>query len=295
MTATFTPAAALSSNTFTATVSTGAKSAATGLSLAADYNWSFKTPIGIAPPVPLAINLGRAASFGLASSAGLSSTGVTVVNGDAALTPTATCTDATGGGSGDCAFKTYAKPLGLTVNGSIYFANDPWNNGVTANAVKNDLNSAWVEGTNKANTQPVGFLAGQLGGKTILPGVYEEGSTLNLAVGTTATLDAAGDANAVFIFKVGSSLTDSGIDTNRTSIVLIRGAQARNVWFVVAADATIGISTTWNGNILAGQTATIKAGSTVNGRVLGGAIAGGSGAITLTGSASTVTTVTVPQ
>src|SRR5436853_5165668 len=145
MTATFTPAADLSSNLFTATIKAAAKSSATGTGLAADYVWTFTT-VSIAPVVPLAINLRGAATFGLASRAGLTSTGVTVVNGDVALYPLASCTDATGGPGGSsrtCLVKTYSSATGMTVNGSIFFAGDPFDNGGTANAVTNDLNVAW--------------------------------------------------------------------------------------------------------------------------------------------------------
>jgi hypothetical protein len=292
-TATFKPAADLSSNVFTATISTGAKSSATGMNLAANYTWTFTT--GAVPVVPLAINLGRAASFGLASRAGLTSTGVTVVNGDVALSPLATCTDATGGpgaSSQTCLVKTYATTTGMTVNGSIFWAGDPFDNGQTANAVTSDLNVAWIEGKNKLDTQPT-VAADALGGKTFVAGVYHN-ANLGLAAGTAATLDAQNDANAVFIFKVDSTLVDSGTLLLPGRILLVNGAQARNVWFVVGLDATIGSGTIWNGNILAGRTATINDGSTVTGRVLAGA--GGAGAITLTGAASpSVTTVTVPK
>ncbi|NTW99873.1 MAG: DUF3494 domain-containing protein, partial [Geobacteraceae bacterium] len=88
--------------------------------------------------------------------------------------------------------------------------------------------------------------------------------------------------------------TDSGTLLLPTQIKLVNGAQARNIWFVVGRDITIGRGTTWNGNILAGRTATILDGSTVTGRVLAGAA--GAGAITLTGAASpSVTTISVPQ
>jgi Ice-binding-like/Bacterial Ig-like domain len=292
-TATFKPAADLSSNVFTATISTGAKSSATGMNLAANYTWTFTT--GALPVVPLAINLGRAASFGLASRAGLTSTGVTVVNGDVALFPLATCTDATGGpgaSSQTCLVKTYATTTGMTVNGSIFWAADPFDNGQTASAVTNDLNVAWNEGSTKVDTQGA-IAANELGGKTFIPGVYHN-ANLGLAAGGAATLDAHNDANAIFIFKVDSDLIDSGTLLLRSRIILVNGAQARNVWFVAGRDVTIGSGTTWNGNILAGRTATIKDGSTVTGRVLAGAA--GAGAITLTGAASpSVTTVTVPR
>ena len=294
MTATFTPAAALSSNTFTATVSTGAKSAATGLSLAADYNWSFKTPIGIAPPVPLAINLRGAASFGLASRAGLTSTGVTFVNGNIALYATPTCTDSTGnaGASQSCLVKTYSSPMGMSVSGSIFWAGDAFDNGGTANSVTNDLQIAWNDGKNKLDTQPT-ISANEMGGKTFIPGVYHN-ANLGLAAGGIAKIDAQNDANAIFIFKVDVDFVDSGTTLLPSRMDLINGAQARNVWFVTGRDLTIGQGTTWNGSILAGRTVTITDGSTVNGRVLGGA--SGAGAITLTGAASpSKTTITVPQ
>jgi hypothetical protein len=188
--------------------------------------------------------------------------------------------------------KTYATTTGLTVNGSIFWAGDPFDNGQTANAVTNDLNVAWNEGRNKADTQGA-IAADQLGGKTFTAGVYHN-ANLGLAAGGAATLDAQGDANAVFIFKVDTDLIDSGTLLLQTRIALVNGAQARNVWFVVGRDITIGSGTTWNGNILAGRTATVKDGSTVTGRVLAGSA--GAGAITLTGAASpSVTTVTVPK
>jgi hypothetical protein len=294
MTATFTPATALSSNTFTATIGTGAKSAATGLSLAADYNWSFRTPVGVAPVVPLAINLRGAASFGLASRAGLTSTGVTMVNGDVALYPLATCSDATGdaGASQTCLVKTYSSSTGMTAKGSIFWAADPFDNGGTANSVTNDLQIAWNEGKSKADTKgPV--IDNELSGKILLPGVYHN-ANLGLAAGGVATLDAKNDANAVFILKVDSTFVDSGTLLLPGRIDLVNGAQARNVWFVVGEALTIGSGTTWNGNVLVGGTATIKDGSTVNGRVLAGAA--GAGSITLTGAASpSKTTINVPK
>lgn len=262
--------------------------------------WTFRTAATAVPPIPLAINLRGAASFGLASRAGLTSTGVTVVNGDVALYPLAACTDSTGnaGASQPCLVKVYSSPTGMTVNGSIYWAGDPFDNGGTANSVTNDLQIAWNEGMNKVDTFATGFLAGELGapgpaGKVLAPGVYHE-AALGLAAGNIVTFDAANDANAIFIIKIDSSFVDSGILGNLTEVKLANGAQARNIWFVAGLDITIGSGTTWYGNILAGRTATVNDGSAVTGRVLAGA--SGAGALTLTGAAfPSVTSITVPQ
>jgi hypothetical protein len=291
-TATFAPTNPLAANTkYDATVTSGAKDT-TGIALAANFPWSFTTEAS--PPPPLAINLGLASTFGLASQAGLTSTGVTVVNGDVALYPLATCSDATGnaGASQTCLSKTYSSPTGMTVNGSIYWAADPFDNGQTAHQVTNGLNTAWVQGKNKIDN--AGTIAGdEMNLKTFNAGVYHN-ANLGLAAGGTATLDAQNDANAVFIFKVDSTFVDSGTLLLPSKIVLVNGAQARNVWFVTGLDATIGSGTTFNGNILAGRTVTVKDGSKVLGRVLAGA--SGAGALTLTGAASpSVTSVTVPQ
>lgn len=300
--ATFMPQASLTPDTdYTVTVTSGAKDLAgntlivpaTG-GLPKPNPWTFRTAAGVIPPQALAVNLRGAATFGIASRAGLTSTGVTVVNGDVALYPLATCTDSTGnlGASQSCLVKVYTSPTGLTVNGSVYYAGDPFDNGGTANSVTNDLNIAWTEAMNKVDTQGA-IAADEMGGKTFIPGVYHN-ANLGLAANGVATLDAQNDANAIFIFKVDSTFVDSGTLLLPTRIDLINGAVARNVWFVTGLDITIGSGSTWKGNILAGRTVVINNGSTVLGRVLGGA--SGAGAITLTGAASpSITTITVPQ
>ena len=189
--ATFTPSNLLTPDTdYTVTITSGALDLA-GNALVApavgppDNPWTFRTA-ATTVVVPLAINLRGAATFGIASRAGLTSTGVTVVNGDVALYPLAGCTDSTGNGgaSQTCLVQpVYGSPTGMTVNGTIYWAGDPFDNGGTANSVTNDLNIAWVEGKNKTDTFVPGTIAGeQLAGKTLLPGVYHE-ANLGLSAG----------------------------------------------------------------------------------------------------------------
>jgi hypothetical protein len=144
--------------------------------------------------------------------------------------------------------------------------------------------------------------AGELGGKTFLPGVYSVPAlALQIATGTTATFDATGSpdpASASWIIKVGSSFTDLGIAATPTVIKLVGGALARNIWFVVQLDASMGIGTTWNGNILAGRAITMTNNSIVNGRMLAGgdsSLAPGAQAISLSGGAAPGTIITVPQ
>jgi hypothetical protein len=99
------------------------------------------------------------------------------------------------------------------------------------------------------------------------PGTYTSGSTM--LVSTPLTLDGGGDANAVWVFQIGSSLTTSA------DVLLSNGAQAKNIFWVPTADATIGVGSTFNGNIIAGRDTTANTGATINGRILSGAITAG--------------------
>jgi hypothetical protein len=91
----------------------------------------------------------------------------------------------------------------------------------------------------------------------------------NSAAGTlgltgTLTLDAQGDANAVFIFQAASTLITAPASTVR----LINGAQACKVFWQVGSSATLDTTTTFVGNILALTSITANTGATVNGRLL---------------------------
>src|ERR1019366_7362379 len=76
----------------------------------------------------------------------------------------------------------------------------------------------------------------------------------------TLTLDAHGDPNAVFIFQIGSTLTTG----SGASVVLINGAQAANVYFVVGSSATLGTTTQFQGKILALTSITLNTSASIN-------------------------------
>jgi Ice-binding-like len=78
------------------------------------------------------------------------------------------------------------------------------------------------------------------------------------------TLDAQCNANAVFIFQIGSTLTTIG----STQVVLAGGAQAKNVFWQVATSATLGTNSIFQGNILSLQSITLDTGATLIGRAL---------------------------
>ena len=247
VTATFTPAAQLAPmTTYTSTITTAAKDLA-GNPLAANYVWSWTTGASVAVLAP--VNLRSLSTFVAVAGAGLTNSnsgGVTTLNGNVGLSPTATCL----GDGSPCS------AINPVINGTLYAA-DP--GGVAAQA-KADLILAY----NDATGRPPGTTVNDITGMVLAPGVYTSGSTMSVAVGGTLTLDAQGDANAVWIFQIGSSLTVN----NGAQVLLINGAKANNVFWAAFASSTLGSTVIFKGNVLAGASNSLGTGSVVEGRML---------------------------
>jgi len=107
---------------------------------------------------------------------------------------------------------------------------------------------------------------GEMGGVTFTPGVYKHGTAITIALANpTVYLDALGDGNAVFIFVAGTTLTTCA----GSNIVLINGAKANNVFWVLGTAVTMGAGSSLKGTVLAGTAITIG----TNGDICGRAIA----------------------
>lgn len=127
---------------------------------------------------------------------------------------------------------------------------------------KNDLTTAYGDAAARVVTSTIGT---ELGGATLTDGVYDSSSTtFEIAAGQTLTLNGGGNADSVFIFKMGTTLTTFG----SSKVVLTNGAQACNVFWQVGSSATLGSGTSFIGNIMADQSIADNGGSTVNGRFL---------------------------
>ena len=239
--ATFTPAAELAPGTSYTAAVTGAKDLA-GNALAAGpvpIPWTFSTGSALAQG-PVA--LGSAASFGLMATLTITNTGPSTVNGNVSLDPGTTLT---------------GSPL---VNGTVDV-----NDAASAQA-RIDLLTAFTAAQNLApgTTIASGADLGTLYPLGIPPGTYTSAGTMLVA--TALTLNAGGDGNAVWIFQIGSSLTTTA------SVLLANGAQAKNVFWIPALDATLGSGTTFNGTLMAGRSITGNTGAVVDGRLLAGAV-----------------------
>jgi hypothetical protein len=280
--ATFTPTAALLPGTrYTATVNTGSADLA-GNALAVDNVWTFTTGTGLAPG---AVALGSAAPFGtFGGSAGMTNTGtLSLVNGDIGTISTGTST-VTGfhDTSGDVYTETTAN-IG-PVNGTIFTCTnstmgptsaspDPAKCAIATQA-RLDAGIAYLALAAMPGGPDPG--AGNLANLTLLPGVYTASSGSFKIEGGDLTLDAQGNANAVWVFQMASTLTVGGPGAAfPQGIILANGALAKNVFWQVGTFATINAAGggTMVGNIISQAGASFSTVgnttiTTLNGRAL---------------------------
>lgn len=208
---------------------------------------------------PATVNLGTAGDFAILSKAGISTTGTTHITGDIGVSPIDS-TAITGFGlildSGEC-FSTSS-----LVTGKAYAAD--YNTLACPTPAKmttavSDMQTAYTDAAGRAaGTTELG--AGDISGLTLTPGVYKWGTGVLINGGVTLS----GSSNSVFIFQISQDLTVG----NGAIITLTGGVQAKNIFWQVAGQATLGTTSNVKGNILSATLIDMQTGATLNGRAL---------------------------
>jgi hypothetical protein len=219
-------------------------------------------------------NLGLAASFAVfGGGAGITNTGTaTAIVGDMGTTGASTMIT----GFHSSTFSYAETPLNVgSVSGNVY-TNAPQGTAATfayATTVAADALAAFNDLASRPDGIDPG--AGQLGGLTLPSGVYKSASGAFLITGSDLTLDAQGNADAMWIFQMASALT-VGTPVAPRSVILVNGAKASNVYWQVGSAATINGAGggSMAGTIIASagmtfSTAGNSALTTLNGRALG--------------------------
>ncbi len=252
-TATFSPSSPLAANTtYTATVTTGATSL-TGNSLASDAIWSFTT--GGSTSILAVVNLGASGNYVIMAKTAINNNSTSAITGDLGLSPAATSyvtglaiTDATG----------YATSAQVT--GKIFAADMADPTPINLTTAVNNMLTAYTDAAGRPFPDFLELGTGNIGGKTLVPGLYKWTSSVTMPSGVTIS----GGATDVWIFQIAGDLTMS----TAVQITLSGGALAKNIFWQVAGQATFGTTSHFEGIILSMTGITFQTGAPINGRAL---------------------------
>ena len=183
--------------------------------------------------------LGSAQTFAVLAGSTVTNLGATTITGDLGVDPGLAIT---------------GFPPGILMGGAVH-AGD-----ALALQAQTDVAAAYDTLASEACTQD---LTGKdLGGLTLTPGVYCFTSSAQLT--GALTLDAQGHADAVFVFKIASTL----VSASNASVRVVNGGGDCGVFWQVGSSATLGTGTAFAGSILALTSITITTDVTLSGRAL---------------------------
>ena len=195
------------------------------------------------------VALGSASTFGtFGGTAGMTNQGtLTVVNGNIGTTATGTSSVTGFHDSGGDIYTETGSNIG-NVTGIIYTCTTSTTGptSATVNAsycaiadqARLDAQTAYLALAARPGGPDPG--AGNLASLVLAPGVYTAAAGSFMIQGGNLTLDAQGNANAVWVFQMATTLTVGGPGAAAPqSVLLVNGAQAKNVYWQVGSAATI--------------------------------------------------------
>jgi hypothetical protein len=258
-TATFTPSNPLEALTeYTATITTGAKNLA-GNPLASDIVWSFTTGGNTSSLAVVDIGAagdpGAAGNYVILAKTAINNNPTSAITGDLGLSPAATSyitgfalTNLTG----------YATAAQVT--GKIYAADMAAPTPINLTTAVEKMITAYNDAAGRPSPDFSELGTGDIGGKTLSPGLYKWTNTVTLPSAVTIS----GGASDVWIFQIAGDL----IMSSAVNITLTGGAQAKNIFWQVAGTVTIGTTAHFEGIILSMTGITFQTGASMNGRAL---------------------------
>ena len=197
------------------------------------------------------VNLGVAGDFAILSKSGITDVFKSTITGDVGTSPITgaalllTCPEV----SGTIYTVDAAGPLPCRVTDATRLTT----------AVL-DMQAAYTDAAGRTDPDFLNLGAGNMGGKTLTPGLYK--FTSAVVIPTDVTI--SGGPNDVWIFQVAGTL----IMSSAVRVTLEGGAQAKNIFWQVSGAVTFGTTSHFEGNILGQTGINLLTGATLNGRML---------------------------
>jgi hypothetical protein len=127
-----------------------------------------------------------------------------------------------------------------------------------------NMQTAYTDAAGRKNPNFVNLGAGNIGGKTLAPGLYKWTSNVIIPKNITISGDKDADSDDVWIFQISGTLVMS----SAVKIILSGGAQAKNIFWQSAGAVTLGTTSHFEGIILGQKAINLKTGASINGRML---------------------------
>jgi hypothetical protein len=206
---------------------------------------------------PPTVDLGTAGNFVILAKSAVSTTGLSSVVGNIGLSPAA--------GSFITGFTLVAPPTATTtsplVTGLVYAADYDPPTPTTMTTAVSDMETAFTDAAGRTTPDFTELYAGDVTGQTLVPGLYKWGTEVLISAGGVTL---TGGPTSVWIFQVGQDLTVA----NSAIVTLSGGAQAKNIFWQVSGQVTIGTAAEFKGIILSQTLISFNTGSKLTGRAL---------------------------
>jgi hypothetical protein len=252
-TVSFQPAADLLPNTlYTATISKSAANKA-GTTMLKDYTWNFTTSNNAGTLA--VVDLGQAGNYVILAKTAINNNSTSAITGDIALSPAAT-SYITGFSLTD--FTGYATSAQIT--GKAFAADMASPTPVNLTTAVENMITAYNDAAGRPSPDFLELGTGNIGGKTLTPGLYKWTTTVTMP----SDVVISGGANDVWIFQISGDLSMS----SAVNITLTGGAQAKNIFWQIAGQATFGTTSHFEGIILSKTGITFQTSASINGRAL---------------------------
>ncbi|MHB8121249.1 MAG: ice-binding family protein [Desulfuromonadaceae bacterium] len=207
---------------------------------------------------PAPVNLGTAGNFVILAKSAVSTTGTTAVVGDIGVSPSA-ASYITGFSLIADATNTFSRSS--LVTGKIYAANYAAPTPAMMTTAVSDMELAFADAAGRTSPGFTELGGGNVSGMTLDPGLYKWGTGVLI---TSAGVTLEGGANDVWIFQIAQNLTVN----NSAMITLSGGAQAKNIFWQVAGQTTLGTAVNFKGIVLSKTLISMNTGTIMNGRAL---------------------------
>jgi hypothetical protein len=196
------------------------------------------------------VNLGLAGNFAVLSKSGITDVSPSAITGDIGSSPI----------TGAAILVPCSEVTGVIYSVDAAGPACKVTNATRLTTAVSDMQTAYSDAAGRLNPNFLNLGAGNIGGKTLTPGLYKFTSAVIIPTDVTLT----GGANDVWIFQIAGTLDMS----SSVKVILKGGAQAKNIFWQTSDAVTFGTSSHFEGIVLGQTGINLQTGASMNGRLL---------------------------